>query len=92
MRNGVYMKSSAEKPTADEIADMADSGLDISRLFTNQGKMKQPLASIRVDIPQEKLKELDQLAAELHVSRQAAINSCLRRALDQHLLAKHGER
>ncbi len=86
------MKSPVRRPTADEIADMADSGLDISRFFTNQGKMKQPLASIRVDIPQEMLKELDQLAAELHVSRKAAINSCLRRALDQHLLAKRGER
>jgi len=85
------MTSPVYRPTADEIADMADSGLDISRFFTNQGEMKQPLASIRVDIPQEMLQELDRLAAELHVSRQAAINSCLRHALDQHLLAKHGK-
>lgn len=76
------MTSPICRPTADEIADMADSGLDISRFFTNQGEMKQPLASIRVDISQEMLQELDRLAAELHVSRQAAINSCLRHALD----------
>jgi len=43
------------RPTADELADMSDSGLDISRFLTNQGEMKQPLASIRVDIPQEML-------------------------------------
>ena len=86
------MKSSVERPTADEIADMADRGLDISRFFTNQGAMKQPLASISVDITQEMLQELDRLAAELRVSRQAAINSCLRQALDQHLLTKRGER
>lgn len=92
MRNKDYMKSSTERPTADEIADMADSGLDISRFFTNQGEMKQPLASIRVDISQEMLQELDRMAAELQVSRQTAINSCLRNALDQHLLAKRGER
>ena len=85
------MTSPECRPPAGEIADMADSGLDISRFFTNQGEMKQPLASIRVDISQEVLKELDQLAAELHVSRQAVVNSCLRKALDQHLLAKRGE-
>ena len=85
------MTSPERRPTADEIADMADSGLDISRFFTNQGEMKQPLASIRVDISQEMLQELDHLAAELHVSRQTAINACLRHALDQHLLAKLGE-
>ena len=80
------------RPTADEVAEMADRGHDISRFFTNQGEMKQPLASIRVDITQEMLQELDQMAAELQVSRQTAISSCLRRALDQHLLAKRGER
>jgi len=85
------MTSPVRHPTAGEIADMADSGLDISRFFTNQGEMKQPLASIRVDISQDMLNELDQLAAELHVSRQAAINSCLRHALDQQLLAKRGK-
>ena len=80
------------RPTADEVAEMAERGHDISRFFTNQGEMKQPLASIRVDITQEMLKELDQLAAELHVSRQTVVNSCLRHALDQHLQAKRGER
>ena len=85
------MTSPVRRPTADEIADMADNGLDISRFFTNQGEMKQPLASIRVDISQEMLQELDQLAAELHVSRQTVVNSFLRHALDQHLLAKHGK-
>ena len=86
------MRNPEGRPTADVIADMADSGLDISRFFTNQGEMKPPLASIRVDISQEMLKQLDQWAAELHVSRQTVVNSCLRHALDQHLLAKRGER
>ena len=30
---------SPKPPTADEIADMADRGEDISRFFTNTGKM-----------------------------------------------------
>lgn len=85
------MKSSVDRPTADEIAEMADSGRDISRYFTNQGTMRQPLTSISVEITQEMLQELDQLAAALRISRQAAINACLRKALDQHLLAERGE-
>ena len=85
------MKNSVTRPTADEIADMADSGQDISRFFTNQGTMKQPLTSISVDLPPDMLQELDQLAAALRVSRQAAIKSCLRQALDQRLLAKRRE-
>ncbi|MYC93439.1 MAG: hypothetical protein F4X14_00580 [Caldilineaceae bacterium SB0661_bin_32] len=86
------MKSSGDRPTADEIAEMADSGHDISRFFTNQGTMKQPLTSIRVEITQEMLQELDQLAAALRISRQAAINACLRKALDQNFLAERGEK
>ncbi|MDE0464381.1 MAG: ribbon-helix-helix domain-containing protein [Caldilineaceae bacterium] len=86
------MKSAADRPTADEIAEMADSGRDISRFFTNQGTMKQPLTSISVEVTQEMLQELDQMAAALRISRQEAINSCLRKALDQHLPAERGER
>ena len=85
------MKSAVDRPTADEIAKMADSGRDISRFFTNQGTMKQPLTSISVEVTQEMLQELDQMAAELRISRQEAINSCLRKALDQRLPAERGE-
>jgi len=86
------MKSAVDRPTADEIAEMADSGRVISRFFTNQGTMKQPLTSISVEVTQEMLQELDQMAAALRISRQEAINSCLRKALDQHLPAERGER
>ena len=48
------MKSSVDRPAADEIAEMADSGRDISRYFTNQGTVKQPLTSISVDVTQER--------------------------------------
>ena len=85
------MKSSVDRPTADEIGEMADSGHDISRFFTNQGTTKQPLTSIKVDLSSDLLHELDQLAAELRISRRAAINDCLRKALDQNLLAERGE-
>ena len=76
------------RPTADEIADMVDSGRDISEFFTNQGTMKQPLTRVNVDFTPDLLRELDQLAVELCVSRQAAIELCLRQAMDQHLVSK----
>ena len=82
------MKKAVKKPTADEIAEMADSGKDISKYFTNKGKMKQPIQRVNVDFTAEMLQELDQVAAELNISRQAVIKSYLRQSLDQHHLAK----
>jgi hypothetical protein len=83
------MKRTYKKPTADEIADKADRGEDISRYFTNKGKMKYPTQRVNVDFTVEMLKELDEMAAELNISRQAVIKSYLRQALDQHKLAKN---
>lgn len=80
-----------DRPKADEIADMADSGRDISEFFTNQGTMKQPLTGVNVDLTPDMLQELDQLAVELCVRRQAAMLLCLRQAQDQHLLANRRE-
>ena len=82
------MKRTHKKPTADEIADMADRGEDISRYFTNKGKMKYPTQRVNVDFTVAMLKELDEMAAELNISRQAVIKSYLRHALDQHNLTK----
>ena len=82
------MKKTYKKITADEIADMADRGKDISRYFTNRGKMKYPTQRVNVDFTIDMLKELDEIASELNISRQAVIKSFLRQALDQHYLAK----
>ncbi|MBW8003540.1 MAG: CopG family transcriptional regulator [Planctomycetes bacterium] len=82
------MKKTYNKPTADEIANMADRGEDISRYFTNKGKMKYPTQRVNVDFTVEMLKELDEMAGKLNISRQAVIKSYLRQALDQHNLAK----
>ena len=67
---------------------MAENGKDISEYFTNQGATKQPIKRVNVDFTADMLRELDQLAAELNISRQAVIKSYLRQALDQHRLAK----
>jgi len=89
------MKSSVDRPTADEIAEMADSGRDISRFFTNRGTMRQPLTSISVEITQERREGHPQgaplQATAMGTSRQAAINACLRKALDQSPPAERGE-
>jgi len=40
------MKNTYKKPNADEIAEMADRGEDISQYFTNKGKMKYPIQRV----------------------------------------------
>ncbi len=75
-------------PSAESIARKADRGEDISRFFTNQGKMMKPIQRVNVDFSGDMLMELDEAASELNVSRQAVIKTFLRHALDQHHLAK----
>ena len=81
-----------KKPTADEIAEMAMSGKDISRYFTNKGEMRPPAKRVNVDFTLDMLKELDAVARDLNISRQAVIKTYLRQALDQHYIARqtHG--
>lgn len=62
-------------------------GRDVSRFFTNKGKMMRPVQRVNVDFAAEMLEELDREAVELNVSRQAVIKSLLRQALDQHYVA-----
>ena len=84
---------SRKPPTADEIADMADRGEDISRFFTNTGKMMPPIQRVNVDFTLPMLNELDGEARALNISRQAVIKTLLRHALDGwHHLARIGEK
>ena len=79
---------SAKPPTADEIADLADRGEDISRFFTGKGKMMPPIQRVNVDFALPMLQELDEAARNLNISRQAVIKTLLRQALDQQQLAR----
>ncbi|HUA91544.1 MAG TPA: ribbon-helix-helix protein, CopG family [Terracidiphilus sp.] len=74
--------------SAEQIAEMADRGESISRFFTNSGKMMQPIQRVNVDFTVPMLKELDEEARALNISRQAVIKSLLRQALDQQRLAR----
>jgi len=84
------MKRTAKDPelSADEIAEKALTGEDISRFFTNRGEMKPAVQRVNVDFSVDMLKELDTIARELNVSRQAIIKTYLRQSLDQHHLAR----
>jgi hypothetical protein len=85
------MKSTAKskKPvSADEIAEMADNGEDISRFYTGEFKMMPPLVKrVNVDFTGAMVEELDREAAGLNISRQAVIKTLVRRALDERYAA-----
>ena len=77
-----------DKLSAEEIAEKAMNGEDISPYFSNKGEMKPAIQRVNVDFSVDMLKELDSLAKEFNISRQAVIKSYLRQSLDQHYLAR----
>ena len=76
-------KTSRTIPTADEIAEMASRGEDVSACFTNKFTVVRPVRRVNVDLTQGMLRELDQRAAHLNISRQAVIKTLLDRALNE---------
>lgn len=74
--------------TADQIAEKASHGENISRFFTNRGKMMLAIQRVNVDFTVPMLNELDEEAQKLNISRQAVIKTLLRHALDQQRLAR----
>jgi len=84
------MKSTRKlKPlSAEAIARLADQGRDVSRFFTNTGRMMGPIQRVNVDLAPGLLEELERTAQELNISRQAVIKTLIRQALDQQYLAR----
>ena len=79
----------SRKPvSAEAIARLADQGRDVSRFFTNTGRMMGPIQRVNVDLAAGMLEELDRAAKELNISRQAVIKTLIRQALDQQYLAR----
>ena len=74
--------------SAEVIAKLAEQGKDVSKYFTNAGRMMSPVQRVNIDFNQEMLNELDATARELNISRQAVIKTFVRQALDQHYLAR----
>jgi hypothetical protein len=79
------------KPVAAEaIARLAEQGKDVSRFFSNTGRMQSPIQRVNVDLAAGMLEELDRAAKELNISRQAVIKTLIRQALDQQYMARGG--
>jgi len=76
-------KTSKLRISADEIAEKASRGEDISAHFTNKFTVVRPIRRVNVDLTQGMLRQLDERAARLNVSRQAVIKTLLARALEQ---------
>lgn len=74
--------------SAETIARFADENRDVSRFFTNRGRLMAPIQRVNVDLALGMLEELDRAAKELNISRQAVIKTLIRQALDQQYLAR----
>lgn len=61
MRKTSKLKSTA--PTADQIADMASRGEDVSAHFTNKFTVVRPIRRVNIDLTEGMLRELDARAA-----------------------------
>ncbi len=84
------IRKTRKKISAEAIARRAEHGEDVSRFFTNTGRMMEPIRRVNVDFATPMLKELDMAATQLNISRQAVIKSLLRQALDLRYLAERG--
>jgi hypothetical protein len=76
-------KTPRKTRTADEIAEMATRGEDVSAHFTNVFTVVRPVRRVNVDLTQGMLRQLDERAARLNISRQAVIKTLLGRALHE---------
>jgi hypothetical protein len=76
-------KMSSTSRTADEIAELATRGEDVSAYFTNKFTVVRPVRRVNVDLTQGMLRELDKRAARLNISRQAVIKTLLASALNK---------
>ncbi len=85
-------RKNKKKISAEAIARRAERGEDVSRFFTNTGRMMEPIRRVNVDFAAPMLEELDTTALDLNISRQAVIKTLLREALDLRYLAKQARR
>jgi hypothetical protein len=81
-------KTSKRRISADEIAGKASRGEDVSAYFTNKFTVVRPVRRVNVDLTPGMLRQLDERAARLNISRQAVIKTLLGRALEENLSAK----
>ncbi len=83
-------KTSKVRIAADTIAEKASRGEDVSAYFTNEFTVVRPVKRVNVDLTPGLLRQLDERAARLNISRQAVIKTLLSSALDQTRVDKSG--
>lgn len=71
----------------DRYFDSTTTKVGMPRQMTS--RRRQDIVTTNLEIPSLMLNELDKMATELNISRQAVIKMMLRRALDEHYLAKN---
>ena len=76
-------RTSKTKTSADEIAEKASRGEDVSAYFTNKFTVVRPVRRVNVDLTPGMLRQLDQRAVRLNISRQAVIKTLLDRAHEE---------
>jgi hypothetical protein len=79
-------KIEAGEEVIDRYFDPTTAKVGMPRPMTS--RRSPALVATNLEMPDRMLSELDQMAEELHISRQAVITMMLRRALDEHYLAK----
>lgn len=79
---------SGTKISPDEIAEKASRGEDVSSYFTNEFKVVRPVRRVNVDLTPGMLRQLDERAARLNISRQAVIKTLLSRAIAEEATVK----
>ena len=76
-------KTSKGIVSADEIAEIASRGEDVSEHFTNKFTVVRPVHRVTVELTAGMLRELDARAARLDVSRQTIIKTLLQQELEK---------
>jgi hypothetical protein len=79
------VKKKRKPISAEAIARMAGRGEDISRFFSNRLIKVRPIQRVNVDFTLDMLRELNQEAAGLNISRQAVIKTLVREGLDRRV-------
>jgi len=83
-------KTTKAAPTADQVAEMATRGEDVSAYFTNRFTVVRPVRRVNIDLTQGMLRELDAKAARLNVSWQSVIKTLLDQGLAKERASKKG--
>jgi hypothetical protein len=82
------VRSAGKAASADDIADMASRGEDVSSHFTKRFTVVRPIHRVNVDLTLGMLRELDERAARLNISRQAVIKTLLAQAMNAERKAR----